>query len=41
MDEFVEGVGAALAERFVAHVDAGGDPLDFRIERSSDEIGFV
>ena len=41
MDEFVEGVGAALAESFVAHVDAGGDPLDFRIEPSSDEIGFA
>lgn len=41
MHEFVEGVGSALAESFIAHVDAGGDPLDFRIEPASDDPEFV
>lgn len=39
MDEFVGSVGPQLAERFVAHVDAGGDPRDFRIEPASDQTG--
>lgn len=37
MHEFVDGVGAALADSFIAHVDAGGDPLDFRIQPASDD----
>lgn len=37
MNEFVESVGPALAARYVAHVDAGGEPLHFRIAPASDQ----